>query len=115
KIHAKKEPLGKGAYGKYFQVSKRKGIKILGRGHNGIESLLQNLDRIGDALYEAYFLKKVADLKISPKWAKPVYVEYRGKFYVGIKMEHINGETLYKSGPYRDFRNYHVDKEGKIV
>lgn len=115
KIHGNKKPLGKGLYGRYFRFSKNSGIKVIGRGYSRLEKLAEQMTLIEDAKFETMLLKKVSSLKISPRWANFIIVSYKGRYYAGIKMQHIHGDTLYNLNPYLEPYQYFVDRLGRIV
>lgn len=114
KIASNKKPISKGVYGRYFKISNKIGVKILGRGFKKIRSLLKKI-QINDAYLESLILKKAEVSGISPKYSKTVIVSYKGMFYPGIKMEHISGKTLYQIDPYFDLRTNFVNKQGKLL
>ena len=113
KINSKKRPLSKGIYGKYFHISQRTGVKVLGRGYKKMESIFKRYKTLADAEVESLILKKAEKSKISPRGAKAVIVQYNGLFYPAIKMQHIHGKTLYQIDPYLDLNNHYVTKKGK--
>ena len=115
RIPSNKKPLGKGLYGKYFQVSARKGIKILGRGYKSIDMLFTKYHKVEEAELEALILKKAEKSKISPRGAKPVIVRYKGLFHSAIQMQHINGKTLCQIDPHLGLNDYFVTRSGKIT
>lgn len=113
-ISSKKQPISKGIYGKYFQISKRNGVKILGRGYKKIDSIFKKYKTLADAELESMILKKAERSKISPKRAQAVIVKYKNLYYPAIKMQHIYGKTLYQIDPYLDLNNHYVTKQGRF-
>lgn len=115
RLSSKKQPISKGLYGKYFQISKRIGVKVLGRGYKKMDSIFRQYKTLEDAEIESLILKKAEKSKISPRGAKSVIVLHNGLFYPAIKMQHINGKTLYQIDPFLNLNNHYVTKKGKIL
>lgn len=114
KISSNKKPISKGVYGRYFKISSRIGIKILGKGYKKFSSVFKKYI-LNNAHLESMLLKKAELSGISPKFAKAIIVSYQGLFYPGIKMEHINGKTLFEIDPYFDIKKNYVNKNGKLL
>lgn len=114
KIASNKKPISKGLYGKYFKLSNKLGVKILGRGFKKIINVFKKYG-LNDAYLESLILNKATLSGISPKYSKVVVVSHKGLFYPGIKMEHINGKTLYQIDPYFNIEKNYVNKKGFLL
>ncbi len=85
-----KKLIGKGLFGKYFQLSKNKGVKIFGRGFLSKERVI-NSKQMTNAIKEASLLKISEKSNLSPKFYSVTIAKYKNKFYPAIVMQHING------------------------
>lgn len=99
----KRDLKGSGVFGKYFQLSSKLGIKIIGRGMKSKKNLLKSKN-IFLAAKEATYLKLAEKSGISPKVHDVVIARYKGKYYPGILMQHIKGKTVYNYDPTIDFK-----------
>lgn len=106
----KKDLKGSGVFGKYFQITNKLGIKIIGRGMKSKKNLLKS-KKVFLIAKEATYLKLAEKSGISPKVHDVVIARYKGKYYPGILMQHIKGKTAYNYDPYGEFK---VTKAGVI-
>lgn len=109
-ILLKKQLIGSGIYGKYFKISRNKGIKIIGSGYKKFNKLLKS-KRILDAVREATLLKISEKRKVSPKFYNLKVVKFNGKFYPAIEMEHIVGKKAYD---YDSTGSFKINKKGRL-
>jgi hypothetical protein len=100
----------KGRYGSYIQLSKKQGLKILGNGYNSIFDLRQS-SLWKQALMETDYYIKAKSSGLTPKNVKLIMVHFKDKYFPGIQMNHIEGETL------TDFNNWKNCKliKGKLI
>lgn len=105
----KRQLKGNGRFGKYFQVSSTRGVKIVGRGFKSKKRLL-NSQQVVMASKEATFLKLAEKSKVSPLFHDLTIAKYKGKYYPAIVMEHISGIRAYD---YSD-EVFKVGSKGKI-
>jgi tRNA A-37 threonylcarbamoyl transferase component Bud32 len=104
----------KGVYGKYFKLSKTKGIKILiSTGFKTRETALESW-AFRKAKKEMKLLKKASKSKIVPKCygVKIVWNEKRSLFEVGIIMQHLGETTL--ANHIKKYKKY-KEKETSIL
>jgi len=114
RISKNKKPLSSGLFGKYFRISKNRGVKVFGKGHRKIETIFSRPKTYLSAQKECELLKKAEKSKISPKFAQLVIVIYRKKFYPAIKMQHFGGDILYNHDRYLKPSYAYVNRFGEI-
>jgi len=95
--------LGWGCYGKYYQISNTKGIKILCSKYSTYEEALES-DTLIEAKEEAILLKRArCRYDYIPKCYGVKIVTIRDKFRIGIVMQHLAGPL---AGDFCDYDEY---------
>lgn len=112
-INSRKKPLSSGTYGRYFRLSRTRGVKVLGFGYKKIETMFSRFKTLDLVEKEIELLQKAQKSNLSPKYAKLVVVKYKGKFYPAIKMQHIGGKIVYDIDKYIKLSKLFVNKYGK--
>ena len=105
-----KQLRGRGRFGKYFRISKTRGVKIVGRGFKSENNVLKSNQILATA-QEATFLKIAEQFKITPKVYEVIIAQYKGRFYPAILMEHLIGVP---AAQFDDSCLFKVNSQGNI-
>lgn len=107
-----------GKIGQYIRINKGVGVKVVGfKGCQSVKSLLKskNWKKAED---EAKFLKIVGDAGLSPLSYGVHPVKFKGRYFAGIFMDHIDSDSLNNITPSGVFTNgtkVYVDKNGYLT
>jgi predicted Ser/Thr protein kinase len=90
----KKQSDANGKVGQYIRLTKKIGVKLVGfNGCISQEKLEKSLNWL-KAVEEANWLKLVNSINLSPKCYGVHPVKFKGKFFAGVFMDHIDGGSL---------------------
>lgn len=94
---------GWGCYGKYYQLSSTKGIKVIQGCFNTIEEVI-NSDELNQAIQEAVLLKQArARYEYIPKCYGVKIISFGGSYKVGILMQHLTGPLAEDFCDYEEY------------
>ncbi len=104
-----------GAFGTYYKLSPRRGVKVLDAAYDTIKEAKQSVTYRA-AKEEAWLLKKAYKSKITPKCYGIKIVEVDGYYSVGIVMTHMGDLTLSEFMRTRKAKKfYHRNIEGELL
>ena len=112
-----KIPDAAGKVGQYFRFSEKVGVKIIG--FYGCESI-KNLHKSPNwvkAQQESNWLNLVNSVSLAPRSHGVFPVKFKGRFFAGVFMDHINGDSLNLQVDGLDFKQgckVYVNKKGSI-
>ena len=93
--------IGEAAYGKYFRLNSKKGVKIFKSwGYSKPESAIK---RMGVATQEALNLKKAEKSKLTPKLYKVCIAQVGKQYYPAIVMQHFENHETASKVYFEDF------------
>lgn len=113
----KKKSDASGKIGQYIKLTNLFGVKLIGFwGCDSVVNLKKSITW-KKALKEAEWLKFVNASKLSPNCYGVYPVKFKGRFFAGIFMDHINGSSLNsitKNGIFQQGSKIYVSKNGII-
>lgn len=106
-----------GKIGQYIKLTNKIGVKLVGfNGCISQEKLEKSLNW-GKAIDEADWLNIVSKINLSPKCYGVYPVKFKGKFFAGIFMDHINGLSLNdftKKGTFNSGSKIYLNRQGIV-